>query len=226
MIVHKHVLQGSEEWIRIRKGQATASQASKILTSTGKVSAQATTYMRKLARETFCDDPLEWTGNRYTDHGNEHEADARELFTVKTGLIVDQVGFVNRKDRAPIGCSPDALIVGNANLPSPDCYTAGLELKCPQVDTHVGYVLEGVLPSEYKMQVHWSMAVTGLREWWFMSYYPNLNPLILKVEWSSFTNVVVQAQNEFVLAYAKELPRVREALLPKVKKIKREESLI
>ena len=52
------------------------------------------------------------------------------------------------------------------------------------------------------------MAVTGLREWWFMSYYPNLNPLILKVEWSSFTDVVVQAQNEFVLAYAKELPRV------------------
>jgi putative phage-type endonuclease len=218
MIIHEHMLQGSEQWLAIRKGRATASEASKILTSTGKTSTQALGYMRKLARETFCDDPMEWTGNKFTDWGNEHEADARELFESKTKLQVAQVGFCNRADNAPIGCSPDGLIVGTTV--STHGFAAGLELKCPQVDTHVGYVLDGVLPTEYKMQVHWSMAVTGLREWWFMSYFPQLNPLILKVTWDSFTDAVVKAQDDFVRQYAAELVRVRQAVLPRADKPK------
>lgn len=205
MIVHEKMIQGSEEWLQIRKGRATASEASKILTVTGKPSAQALAYMRKLARETFVDDPQEWTGNKHTDWGNEQEPHARAAFESIKGLQVTEVGFCQRADGAPIGCSPDGLIHN----------VAGLEIKCPQVDTHVGYVMEGVLPDAYKLQIHWSMAVTGLRTWWFMSYFPELNPLIIPVAWDDFTDKVRTAQDDFVRAYAAELSAVRTKLLPR-----------
>jgi putative phage-type endonuclease len=202
------MIQGSEEWLKIRKGRATASEASKILTPTGKPSAQSITYMRKLARETFMDDPQEWTGNKFTDWGNEQEPHARAAFAARTGWEVAEVGFCQRADGAPIGCSPDGLVVAG------DKYTAGLEIKCPQVDTHVNYVMEGVLPDAYKLQLHWSMAVTGLKTWHFMSYFPELEPLLLTVQWDDFTDKVRAAQDDFVRSYAAELTAVRAKLLP------------
>lgn len=206
MIISQQVEQGSEEWHELRKGRATASEADKIITSTGKVSTQRLAYMRKLARECVCDDPHVWTGNKFTDWGNATEGEAREYFTEHTGLEVDQVGFCNRADGAPIGCSPDGLIQSAGE------YVAGLELKCPQVDTHVGYILENKLPTAYKVQVHWSMAVTGLRKWWLLSYFPGLKPLSMLIEWDSFTDEVRKAQDLFVIDYAAERQRVLSAI--------------
>jgi len=209
MIVHEKMRQGSEAWVQIRKGRATASEASKIFTATGKPSAQAIAYMRKLARETFMDDPQEWTGNKFTDWGNEQEPHARAAFAARTGWEVEEVGFCQRADGAPIGCSPDGLLMWDGE------YVAGLEIKCPQVDTHVTYVMEGVLPDSYKLQIHWSMAVTGLRIWHFMSYFPELEPLLLTVQWDDFTDKVRAAQDDFVRAYAAEITAVRSKLIPK-----------
>ena len=49
MIVHDDIKQGSEAWEQIRLGRATASQASNILTPTGKLSTSRIKYARKLA---------------------------------------------------------------------------------------------------------------------------------------------------------------------------------
>lgn len=38
------------------------------------------------------------------------------------------------------------------------------------------------MPLVYRQQVQGSMLVTGRKVWTFMSYYPNVKPLILKVE--------------------------------------------
>ncbi|MGE9267760.1 MAG: lambda exonuclease family protein, partial [Verrucomicrobiales bacterium] len=180
------------------------------------ISKQSIRYMRRLARECVCDDPMEFMGNKYTDWGNEQEPAARALFQKKKGIPVTEVGFVGRGDGAPIGCSPDGLIAdANGN------WLGGLEIKCPQVDTHVDYLLEGVLPTDYKLQVHGSMAVTGLPYWYFMSYFPGLNPLIIKVERDSFTETVSEALDQFVTDYAPERERVLAAILPA-----REESII
>lgn len=200
--------QGSEAWKLIRQGRATASEMNKIFTAGGRLSSQRIKYMRKLARETVIGDPLEWFGNKYTDWGNAHEEDARAAFAELTGLRVQPVGFVVREDEAPLGCSPDALVVdaeGN--------YVAGLEIKCPQVDTHVNYVLENTLPDDYRIQVHSSMAVTGLSHWFFMSYYPGLKPLILREESGPFTRRLSQALDQFVVEYAEERERVLKAIL-------------
>lgn len=220
MIVAESMDQGSEAWFAIRKGRATASQFSKILTATGKVSSQAEAYMRKLTRECVCDDPMEFQGNKYTDWGNDKEPEARQYFSEITGLTVDEVGFVSRADFAPVGCSPDGLITD----PDDGRYVGGLEIKCPQVDTHVGYVMEGVLPDAYKLQVHGSMAVSGLPYWYFMSYFPGLNPLVLKVEWDDFTTTVSKALDDFVIRYAKTRKEVLSAIIPCDKNVQQPDS--
>lgn len=209
MIIAEKLIQGSEAWFAIRKGRATASLFKNILTPTGKASASAIKYMRKLTRECVCADPMEFAGNKFTDWGNEHEPHARDMFRERTSLDVVEVGFVNRADEAPIGCSPDGLIIdSNGN------YIAGLEIKCPQVDTHIDYLLTGELPPEYKLQVHGSMAVTGLDSWWFMSYFPGLNPFIIEVKRDEFTGKVSDALDQFVIDYAAEREAVLNAILP------------
>ena len=57
-----------------------------------------------------------------------------------------------------------------------------MEIKCPAPATHVEYLRGGVLPSKYKQQVMGCLWITG-RQWWdFMSYHPNMKPLIVRVE--------------------------------------------
>ena len=212
MIVHEIMEQGSEEWFEARKGRPTASQFDEFITpAKGELSksARATKYMRKLARECVCEDPMEFMGNKYTDWGQDMEAKARACFAETKEMLVHEVGFCTRDDGV-VGCSPDGLLM-NPNKE----WVGGLEIKCPQVDTHVDYLLEGVLPAKYKLQVHGSMAVMGLDHWWFMSYFPGLNPLIIKVERDEFTGKVSTALDEFLLKYAAERERVLEAILPR-----------
>jgi putative phage-type endonuclease len=210
MIVHDDIKQGSEAWEQIRLGRATASQASNILTPTGKLSTSRIKYARKLARECRVSDPMVFSGNKFTDWGHEHEDEARKLFESMMGYEVTEVGFVTRDDKI-IGCSPDGLIMDKDGR-----YDMGLEIKCPQVDKHTEYLMEGVLPKEYKLQVHWSMAVTGIKTWWFMSYFPETNPLIIKVQADEFTELVSRAQDDFIPEYREVAEQVKEALFGKV----------
>ena len=209
MKINEKVEQGSEEWLQLRKGRATASEFSKILTSTGKISKSAVGYMHKLARECVVDDPLEFMGNKHTDWGHEHEPMARDLFRERMGMDVVEVGFCTRDDLL-VGCSPDGLI----RDPDTGEWIGGLEIKCPSVDKHVEYKMANELPSEHKMQVHGSMAVTGLPWWYYMSYFPGLEPLIIKVERDDFTQAVSTALDQFVIDYAEERERVFDAILP------------
>jgi hypothetical protein len=213
MIISENVEQGSDEWFSLRKGRATASQFKSILTPGGKISKSSQGYIQKLVRECVIDDPMEFIGNKFTDWGNDMEEEARLFFAKKMRLTGDEVGFVNRADGAPIGCSPDWMIHPTEKVSSK--YSSGLEIKCPQVDKHVSHVREGVLPDEYKLQVHGSMAVTGLPYWYFMSYFPCLNPLIIKVERDEFTDKVTAALDEFVIDYGSQRDEILDAIIPK-----------
>jgi len=204
MIVYENLIQGSEEWFQVRKGRATASQAKLVLTPTGKLSSSRIKYCWKLAAECLVDDPMEFIGNKYTDWGNDHEPDARELFEKTMGCEVHEVGFCTREDGV-IGFSPDGLIKNHL-----DQWGSGLEIKCPSRDKHVEYVMAGTLPDEYKLQVHWSLAASGLTRWWFMSYFPGLKPLIIHVDADDFTEKVKVAQDDFLIDYARERKIVKE----------------
>jgi len=88
----------------------------------------------------------------------------------------------------------------------------GLEIKCPLVDTHVDYLLDGELPAKYRPQVHFSMAITGICTWYFMSFFPDLKPLILPVQWDEYTDKIKTAALAFAAEYEIEMPKILKAI--------------
>lgn len=162
--------QRSEEWFKVRLGVPTASEFDKIITVKGQPSKSRTRYLYKLAGEFVSGKLEEAYQNGAMLRGIELESEARELYQLITDKEVVQAGFCLAD--GGYGCSPDGLI-GK---------TGGLEIKCPTISTHVEYLLDATLPEDYYQQVQGSLFVTG-RKWWdFMSYYPGLKPLIVRVE--------------------------------------------
>jgi hypothetical protein len=203
--------QRSEAWFRARAGRPTASQFERLLTPTGKDSSQWDDFALELAAQCIRPDEVVWEGNAHTDRGTELEPEARETFSEIMDLETREVGFVTRDDEV-IGCSPDSLIYDPTK---PDVPIAGLELKCPLSKHHARYLVDGELPAKYKPQVHGSMAVTGLRYWYFMSYCPGLAPFITRVEWDSYTDKMADALDRFLLYYAQRRKEVMPKLLGK-----------
>ena len=165
------VPQGSPEWFSARLGLPTASNFSQIVTAKGDSSKQREKYLYKLAGEIVSGEATETYQSAAMERGIIMEEEARAMYALITGENVTQVGFCIA-DNGKYGCSPDGL-VGDSG---------GLEIKCPLAHTHVSYLLKNKLPVEYLQQVQGSMLVTG-RKWWdFMSYYPGIRPLILRIE--------------------------------------------
>ena len=183
--------QRTDEWFAIRCGIPTASSADKILTPTGKLSAQSEAYLNQLLadRAGYGDAPMEPT--EWMLRGIELEPEARAMFEFAQGIKVRQVGFITNEEETA-GCSPDGL-ADYWNEIDQGWEYYGFEVKCPKASTHFGYLRAGVLPPYYAPQVHFSMAVTGLPAWWFMSYFPGLDPLILQVERDEYTEKVAEA---------------------------------
>lgn len=206
MKLYPQITQGSEEWLAIRKGRPTASRFSEIITPTGLPSKSVGPYIRELIAECFCPEFSNWAGNAATERGQELEPEAREAFAKATGNALEQVGFVIGDDGV-CGCSPDSLIAVGGS------YVAGVEIKCPAPKAHVGYVLDGVLPDVYKQQVHGSMAITGLNQWHFFSYFPGLKPLHVIVKRDDYTEKMTAALALFVANYKAAM----EAAIPKLK---------
>jgi len=187
--------QGSDEWLEARLGIPTASNFDKIITASGSRSAQANAYMGKLLGE-FIQGEVEQ--GIYTDdmeRGNRLEPMARAFYEAITGSYVDEVGMVYLNKDKVVSCSPDGLMDAK-----------GLEIKCPKLGNHIGYTLDGKLPTKYKAQVQGSMWVTGLDQWDFMSYHPNYEPLIITVERDE---KFIEKMEQVVLEFSQKLEELK-----------------
>jgi putative phage-type endonuclease len=198
MIVHD-IDQRSDEWDELRRGVPTASNADMYATPTGLPSKSASKLVAKLCADLKVGSEDEDVKSAWMQHGIDTERKARAWFSVETGLRTVEVGFITN-DEKTAGASPDSLLMDG------DKYVAGLELKCPMAKTHVEYLLAGEVPKEYRTQIAHSMIVSGLRVWYFMSYYPGIEPVIIKVEWDEYTDKVQKAFNAMLdkLSAAKE----------------------
>jgi hypothetical protein len=118
--------------------------------------------------------------------GKELEPTAREAYEIHTGYTVTEVGFISH-DCDGFGVSPDGLIPTHC----PVGWSHGLELKCPVARTMLKWLDAGTLPDEHKLQVHASMAASGLDRWDFFAYHPELVPLHIIVKRDEFTERVL-----------------------------------
>lgn len=118
----------------------------------------------------------EFFGNRWTEHGHQIEGEAVEYAEMMTNESFRPVGHVYRDEQRLAGCSPDAL--------GDEC---GLEIKGPAGWTHIRWLLESLhglpqtgtisrgaggpwMPPDKRGQVQYSLWVTGLPRWYWMSY--------------------------------------------------------
>lgn len=174
MKIHSDIEQGSVDWCILRSGKVTASEMDALVSPLGKVRTGegVSTYLNQKLCEIWTGGPLiALQGVFDVDQGRLLEERARPAFTIHTGIEVHQVSFIET-DNGRAGCSPDAMISDKS----------GVEIKCPRMDTHVGYLLAGELPKQYVAQVQSSMLVTGFATWHFFSYNRQLPPLHLVIE--------------------------------------------
>lgn len=155
--------QGSEEWLQARLGIPTATGFENIVTATGKKSSAQIKYMAELIEESIIGLQDESFKSRFMERGNQLEPLASSAYEFITGNAVTQVGGVYLDENKEVMVSPDGLI--------PEL-KKGLEIKCPKMSTHIRYLLEGGVPSEYIIQVQANLWVTGYDTWDFVSYCP------------------------------------------------------
>jgi hypothetical protein len=164
--------QGSPEWHQSRCGIISASNMKSLFTSRGEKTASGVreTYLNQVIAERLMQKPMDTFQSYDMERGTLLEAQARANFEMYLDVTVQEVGF-HMHDDYDIGCSPDGLFADT-----------GVEIKCPKANTHVRYMRSKKLPTEYIQQVQGTMYVMNLERYYFMSYHPDLKPIIIEVK--------------------------------------------
>jgi hypothetical protein len=158
--------QGSSEWFACRAGIPTASKFATVMAKgEGKTRSK---YLRQLAGELLTGEPMESFTTLHMDRGKTMEDEARETYAFIHDADIRRVGFIRNGVK---GASPDSL-VGDEG---------GLEIKTALPDIQIERLMSGKLPPEHKAQVQGNIWISG-REWWdFVSYWPKLPMLTVRV---------------------------------------------
>ena len=157
--------QGSAEWLQSRAGRVTASRIGDVMAKikTGEAAARKD-YKAQIVAEILTGRPQESSfTNEAMQWGTATEPAARTAYEAISGTLVDTVGLVLHPAIDRAAASPDGL-AGDGLL----------EIKCPKTATHLQYLLAGVAPAQYQLQMLWQMACTE-RAWCdFVSFDPRL----------------------------------------------------
>ena len=153
--------QRTDEWFKQRLGHLTASRASDALAKPGTATRRnyaiqlVTERLTGLQGESFTNAAMQW--------GTEQEPIARAAYEAHTGVFVEQTGFHTHPTIKWLGASPDGF-AGDGLI----------EIKCPNSNTHVDYLISEEVPTKYKPQMMTQLLVTG-RSWCdFVSFDPRL----------------------------------------------------
>lgn len=166
MEIYENVAQGSPEWFACRAGIPTASKFAVVMAKgEGKTRAE---YMRKLAGEALTGEPSEQFSNIHTDRGRMMEDEARDTYAFVNAAELKRVGFIRCGNR---GASPDSLLGSQG----------GLEVKTALPHIQIDRLERKRLPPEHKAQVQGNLWVADREYWDFVSYWPRLPTLQVRV---------------------------------------------
>lgn len=157
--------QRSDEWFAARLGKVTASRVADIMarTKSGYSSSRAN-YMAELVAERLTGKKGEGFSSAAMQWGTEQEPFARAAYESAKGELVEEVGFVPHPRIDQSGASPDGLVS-----------TEGLiEIKAPNSNTHLDFLMDDAIPEKYVLQMQWQMACTD-RAWCdYVSFDPRM----------------------------------------------------
>ncbi len=175
---YRNVIQGTEEWLKLRCGVITASEIKTILTPSGKPASndKARAYIWQKASERitgFLEPAFE---TRDMLRGHDDEGFAKHEYSRHFEPVSD-CGFITEEfiGGVTIGYSPDGL-VGNTGLI--ECKSRKPKF---QIETLLNYQKSKEIPSEFMAQIQAGLMVTG-REWCdFISYSGGLPMITIRV---------------------------------------------
>ncbi len=158
------VIQGTPEWSLLRAGIPTASSFDRIVTPGGGKSRSAEKYCFLLVAERLIGHPVATFKSLPMQKGSQREIECVQFYELQRDLDTVPCGFMTIRD-GKIGASPDRLVEDSGLL----------EAKCPNEETHMGYLLQsGTAYEEYKVQCQGQLWVSG-RDWVdVVSYHPEL----------------------------------------------------
>jgi len=174
MQIIRDIEQGSDEWLKLKLGVATASNFDKIITTTSKESESLKKYALQLATELMLETPEPSFKNDVMARGNELESLARDAYQEQSFNVVEQITMF-KSDCGNFGYSPDGLVDDDGLV----------EIKCPIATTHFKYLLDNKMPTDYWQQVQGGLWVSQ-RKWIdfvsFNSYFKDKKLFIVRVE--------------------------------------------
>ena len=147
--------QRTEEWFAQRLGKVTASKVADLMAKTKSgYGTSRDNYMAQLVVERITNTKAESYSNAAMEWGTTQEPFARAAYEALTGMMVEEVGFVQHPTIAWAGASPDGLVNDDGLV----------EIKCPNTATMIDTLLTGKVPQNYFIQMQMQMACTG-RVW-------------------------------------------------------------
>lgn len=168
-IIHRDIVQGSDEWHAIRAGKWSASKAATIM------GGLDTKGLADLIKDVAWERVFGPIGGGFKsaamERGNELEPEARDWYAFEKGVVVEQVGFVEHATIPNVGWSPDGL-----------CGAGAIEAKNPLHRAWMEVNRTRKIPAEYRWQARWAMWV-GELEWLdFIVYHPAAGGIVIPAE--------------------------------------------
>lgn len=201
--------QNTVEWLELRKQCiCTASKASSLLTpATLKIGVEAERMLKRRALRSFSQitypDIEKNFKSQQMEYGTEYEPFAKTDLEKLLGVDINTVGFITTVDGL-WGCSPDGVSFADRLNPF------GVEIKCPEPLTHLHNLEKGEIPSEYEMQIHFSMAISQIKTWHYYEWVDGMKPLHIIIKWNEKTDKICKAIAEMSAKYLVIVEKVKE----------------
>lgn len=204
-MIYTDVIQGTDEWKKLRAGRFTASRIADVMAKTKSgYSASRKNYLAELLVERMTGEPSPHFTNAAMQWGTEKEPEARIIYELKTGHNVDEVGLILPDEMQYTAGSPDGLIGDDG----------GIEIKCPNTATHIETLINKSVPKKYYAQIQWNLFCSG-RQWWdFVSYDPRMNNDRLSIYIER-----VERDQEFIASCVVEVEKAESELCGMIKEM-------
>jgi hypothetical protein len=159
-------LQGTGAWFNDRTGKLTASRMSAAMAflKNGNEASERRKLKIEILAERLTDSIVPKYVTNEMQWGVEQEPFAKAAFERKTGLLINDVGFIPHHKIENCGASPDGICSDDFLF----------ESKCPTTATHITWMLAGEVPEEHKPQMTLQAACAQKKGVWFCSFDPRL----------------------------------------------------
>jgi predicted phage-related endonuclease len=145
-----------------------ASKTSSQKTKSGEPTAARKNYRAQLLVERITGQQAERFKTAAMDWGTETEELAATTYTLRSGNIVDKVGFKTHPF-IEAGASPDGEVKGDSVG-----LAGGIEIKCYNTANHIQALRDNAMPKEHTAQVQGQMWIWGYPWVDFISFEPTL----------------------------------------------------